>query len=227
MPEFATQIVDLLNGLIWGKILIWMLVGCGLLFTFRLASSSSATSAMRSASSRAAARAMTRVSRRSRRCARHSPRGWAPATVAGVAVAITLGGPGAVFWMWVIALVGMATGFVEAALAQLFKIRDDRGQYRGGPAYYMEKGLGARWMGSLFSVFLILAFGFVFNSVQANTITGAMQGAFGVPAWLCGVGIVLLTAPIIFGGLRSIARFSQLAVPFMAAATCSLRWRSS
>src|SRR5690606_30939582 len=90
--------------------------------------------------------------------------------VAGVAVAITLGGPGAIFWMWVIALLGMATGFVEATLAQLFKTRDDRGQYRGGPAYYMEKGLNARWMGVLFSIFLIIAFGFVFNSVQANTI---------------------------------------------------------
>lgn len=218
MPEFANQVVDLLNGLIWGKILIWMLVGCGLWFTFRLGfiqfrhfghafgvlkgsgkSDASGISPFQALCTSLAARVGT-------------------GNIAGVAVAITLGGPGAVFWMWVIALVGMATGFVEATLAQLFKIRDDRGQYRGGPAYYMEKGLGARWMGSLFSVFLILAFGFVFNSVQANTITGAMQGAFGVPAWLCGIGIVALTAPIIFGGLRSIARFSQLAVPFMAAA---------
>lgn len=117
-----------------------------------------------------------------------------------------------------IALVGMATGFVEATLAQLFKIRDDKGQFRGGPAYYMEKGLGARWMGILFSIFLIIAFGFVFNSVQANTITGAMQGAFGVPTWISGIAVVILTALIIFGGLRSIARFSELAVPFMAVA---------
>jgi AGCS family alanine or glycine:cation symporter len=138
--------------------------------------------------------------------------------IAGVAVAITLGGPGAIFWMWVIALVGMATGFVEATLAQLFKVRDDQGLFRGGPAYYMEKGLNARWMGVLFSVFLIIAFGFVFNSVQANTISGAMQGAFNVPVWASGLGIVLMTALIIFGGLRAIARFSELAVPFMAGA---------
>ena len=216
--EFATQVVDLLNGLIWGKILIWLLVGCGLYFTVRLGliqfrhfghtfsvlkgsrqSDDSGISSFQALCTSLAARVGT-------------------GNVAGVAVAITLGGPGAVFWMWAIALVGMATGFVEATLAQLFKIRDDKGQFRGGPAYYMEKGLGARWMGILFSIFLIIAFGFVFNSVQANTITGAMQGAFGVPTWISGIAVVILTALIIFGGLRSIARFSELAVPFMAVA---------
>ncbi|HCF6142103.1 alanine/glycine:cation symporter family protein [Pseudomonas aeruginosa] len=218
MQEFATQVVDLLNGLIWGKILIWLLVGCGLYFTVRLGliqfrhfghtfsvlkgsrqSDDSGISSFQALCTSLAARVGT-------------------GNVAGVAVAITLGGPGAVFWMWAIALVGMATGFVEATLAQLFKIRDDKGQFRGGPAYYMEKGLGARWMGILFSIFLIIAFGFVFNSVQANTITGAMQGAFGVPTWISGIAVVILTALIIFGGLRSIARFSELAVPFMAVA---------
>lgn len=204
MQEFATQVVDLLNGLIWGKILIWLLVGCGLYFTVRLGliqfrhfghtfsvlkgsrqSDDSGISSFQALCTSLAARVGT-------------------GNVAGVAVAITLGGPGAVFWMWAIALVGMATGFVEATLAQLFKIRDDKGQFRGGPAYYMEKGLGARWMGILFSIFLIIAFGFVFNSVQANTITGAMQGAFGVPTWISGIAVVILTALIIFGGLRSI-----------------------
>src|SRR5690606_31732188 len=150
--------------------------------------------------------------------------------IAGVAVAITMGGPGAIFWMWVIAMVGMATGFAEAALAQLFKIRDDKGQFRGGPAYYMEKGLGQRWAGVLFSIFLIIAFGFAFNSVQSNTITGAMVGAFGldmgtttvagleigIASLVIGLAVVVLTALIIFGGLRSIARFAEIAVPFMA-----------
>ena len=150
--------------------------------------------------------------------------------ITGVALALVLGGPGAVFWMWVIALVGMATGFVEATLAQLFKQRDDKGQFRGGPAYYMEKGLGQRWAGTMFSIFLIIAFGFAFNSVQSNTIASAMVGAFGldlgsltlggnevgVAALVIGVAVTVLTAAIIFGGLRSIARFSELAVPFMA-----------
>jgi AGCS family alanine or glycine:cation symporter len=218
MPEVANLVVDTLNGLIWGKILIWLLVASGLYFTLRLGllqfrhfghtfsvlkgsrqSDESGISSFQALCTSLAARVGT-------------------GNVAGVAVAITLGGAGAIFWMWVIALLGMATGFVEATLAQLFKIRDDKGQFRGGPAYYMEKGLGARWMGVLFSIFLIIAFGFVFNAVQANTITGAMQGAFGVDTWISGLAIVALTALIIFGGLRAIARFSELAVPFMAAA---------
>ena len=218
MQDIATQVVDLLNGLIWGKVLIWLLVACGVYFTLRLGfiqfrhfghafsilkgsrrSDESGISSFQALCTSLAARVGT-------------------GNVAGVAVAITLGGPGAIFWMWVIALLGMATGFVEATLAQLFKTRDDRGQYRGGPAYYMEKGLNARWMGVLFSIFLIIAFGFVFNSVQANTISGALQGGFGMPEWLTGVVLVLVTALIIFGGLRAIARFSELAVPFMAVA---------
>lgn len=218
MQEIANQVVDLLNGLIWGKILIWLLAGVGLYFTLRLGliqfrhfghvfsvlrgsrhSDAAGISSFQALCTSLAARVGT-------------------GNIAGVAVAITLGGPGAIFWMWVIALVGMATGFVEATLAQLFKIRDDNGQFRGGPAYYMERGLGARWMGVLFSIFLIIAFGFVFNSVQANTISGAMQGAFGIDTWITGVAVMLLTGLIIFGGLRSIARFSELAVPFMAVA---------
>lgn len=218
MQEIANQVVDLLNGLIWGRILIWLLAGAGVYFTLRLGliqirhfghvfsvlrgsrhSDAAGISSFQALCTSLAARVGT-------------------GNIAGVAVAITLGGPGAIFWMWVIALVGMATGFVEATLAQLFKIRDDNGQFRGGPAYYMERGLGARWMGVLFSIFLIIAFGFVFNSVQANTISGAMQGAFAIDTWITGVAVVLLTGLIIFGGLRSIARFSELAVPFMAVA---------
>ncbi|CAE6934180.1 putative transporter YaaJ [Pseudomonas marincola] len=232
MQEVATQVVDLLNGLIWGKVLIWLLVGSGLYFTVRLGavqfrhfghiftvlrgsrnSDSSGISSFQALCTSLAARVGT-------------------GNIAGVAVAITLGGPGAIFWMWMIALVGMATGFVEATLAQLFKSRDEQGQFRGGPAYYMERGLNARWMGILFSIFLIIAFGFVFNSVQANTISGAMIGAFNidwgkfalmgsvipVASAVIGLGLVVLTALIIFGGLRSIARFSELAVPVMAAA---------
>ncbi|MGV8844217.1 MAG: alanine/glycine:cation symporter family protein [Pseudomonas sp.] len=217
MQAMATQVVDVLNGLVWGKVLIWLLVGSGLYFTLRLGllqfrnfghafsvlkgsrqSDESGISSFQALCTSLAARVGT-------------------GNIAGVAVAITLGGPGAIFWMWVIALIGMATGFVEATLAQLFKIRDEKGQFRGGPAYYMERGLGARWMGVLFSLLLILAFGFVFSSVQANTISGAMLGAFDVPLWLSGIVLVGITGLIIFGGLRAIARFSELVVPIMAA----------
>lgn len=141
--------------------------------------------------------------------------------IAGVSIAITLGGPGAVFWMWVIALVGMSTAMIEATLAQVYKRRDpeeSRNTFRGGPAYYMERGLNARWMGVLFSVFLIIAFPFVFNALQANTVTDALNNSFGVNRVLVGSLIAGLTAVIIFGGVKRITKFAELVVPFMALA---------
>jgi AGCS family alanine or glycine:cation symporter len=138
--------------------------------------------------------------------------------MAGVAVALTAGGPGAIFWMWLIAMLGMATSFAESTLAQLYKTKDDEGNYRGGPAYYMEKGLGMRWMGVLFSVFLIIAFGLVFNAVQANSIASAMQNAFGWQPLYVGIGIVIISAIVIFGGFRTIARTAEIIVPVMALA---------
>lgn len=135
--------------------------------------------------------------------------------LAGVATAIVVGGPGAVFWMWVIALVGAASAFVESTLAQLYK-RRGRDSYVGGPAYYMEYGLGKRWMGVLFAVLISVTFGFAFNSVQSNTICAAWEGAFGLdPHWI-GVGLTALTLLIIFGGIHRIARVSGVIVPVMA-----------
>jgi AGCS family alanine or glycine:cation symporter len=136
--------------------------------------------------------------------------------LAGVAVALYLGGAGAIFWMWMVALVGMATGYAESTLAQLYKVRDGKGQYRGGPAVYITKGLNAPWAGSIFAVCLILSFGLVFNAVQANSIADAMEGAFGVPKLWVGMAIALLAGVVIFGGLRSIVRFAELVVPLMA-----------
>ena len=136
--------------------------------------------------------------------------------MAGVAVALTAGGPGAIFWMWLIAMLGMATSFAESTLAQLYKTKDDDGNYRGGPAYYMEKGLGMRWMGILFSIFLIIAFGLVFNAVQANSIAGAMNTAFGWDKTIVGVVVVLLSAVVIFGGIKRIAKVAEMIVPAMA-----------
>ena len=99
--------------------------------------------------------------------------------LAGVAIAISIGGPGAVFWMWIIALLGAASSFIESTLAQVYKVKDKHG-FRGGPAYYMEKGLRKRWMGIVFAVLITLGFGLIFNSVQANTISIAFEAAFGV-----------------------------------------------
>ena len=136
--------------------------------------------------------------------------------LAGVAVALTMGGPGAIFWMWVVAFLGMATTFAECTLAQAYKVRDADGNFRGGPAYYMQRGLGQRWMGMLFSLFLLLPFGLFFNSVQANTIASAFQESFAFSTRAMGLALVVATALVIFGGLRRIARFAEYVVPIMA-----------
>lgn len=209
-------LISFINDLLWGSVLIYFLLGAGLFFTLRLGflqirhfghmfsilrrsrrSDDSGISSFQALCTSLAARVGT-------------------GNLAGVAVALTLGGPGAIFWMWVVAFIGMATAFVESTLAQLYKTKDDQGNYRGGPAYYMEKGLGMRRMGVLFSIFLIIAFGLVFNAVQSNSIAQAMHVAFGVPQLGVGIGLVVLTAVIIFGGVRTIARVAELIVPVMA-----------
>ncbi|MFP2770796.1 alanine/glycine:cation symporter family protein [Oceanisphaera sp. KMM 10153] len=211
-------IIGFINDLLWGTILIYLLLGAGVFFTLRLGfiqfrhfghmfsvlrhsrkSDAAGISSFQALCTSLAARVGT-------------------GNLAGVAVALYLGGPGAIFWMWLIALIGMSTAFAESALAQLYKIKDEDGNYRGGPAYYMEKGLGMRWMGVLFAIFLIIAFGLVFNAVQANSISAAMNVAFGIPNWATGVSLALMAGVIIFGGLRSIARFAELVVPVMALA---------
>lgn len=208
--------ITFLNDLLWGSVLIYLLIGVGIYFTYRLSfiqfrhfghmfkvmknsrkSDSAGISSFQALCTSLAARVGT-------------------GNMAGVAVALTLGGPGAIFWMWLIAMLGMATAFAESALAQLYKTRDDDGNYRGGPAYYMEKGLGMRWMGVMFSVFLIIAFGLVFNSVQANSISQAAHVAFGWSPIYVGIGLVIMTGVIIFGGLRTIARTAEILVPAMA-----------
>jgi alanine or glycine:cation symporter, AGCS family len=136
--------------------------------------------------------------------------------LAGVATAIAGGGPGAVFWMWLIALLGGATSFIESTLAQIYKVKDGKDGFRGGPAYYMEKGLNARWMGILFAVIITFCFGLVFNSVQSNTISLAMESAYSFDRLTTGIILAVLTAVIIFGGIKRIAHVTQILVPVMA-----------
>ena len=213
-----TDLINLMNDLLWGSILVYLLVGVGIYFTVRLGfiqfrhfghmfsvlrnsrkADSAGISSFQALCTSLAARVGT-------------------GNMAGVAVALTAGGPGAIFWMWLIAMLGMATSFAESTLAQLYKTRDNDGNYRGGPAYYMEKGLGMRWMGVLFSIFLIIAFGLVFNAVQANAIASAMNTAFDFERSYVGVGIVIISAFVIFGGIRKIARTAEIIVPIMALA---------
>ena len=137
--------------------------------------------------------------------------------IAGVAIAITTGGPGAVFWMWLIAVIGSASAFIESTLAQVYKVKAGA-HFRGGPAYYMQTALNARKLALSFSVIITLTFAFVFNSVQANTIAASLQSTFGcAPLWT-GIAVSVLTAVIIFGGLRRVAKFSSVIVPAFALA---------
>ncbi|WP_342574853.1 alanine/glycine:cation symporter family protein [Solibacillus sp. FSL K6-1781] len=137
--------------------------------------------------------------------------------IAGVATAIALGGPGAVFWMWMIALIGAASALIESTLAQVYKVKDkSTGLFRGGPAYYMEKGLNKRWMGILFAVVITITYGFIFNSVQANTISIAFEESFGANRFVVGLVLAALTGIIVFGGLKRIVSFTQIVVPVMA-----------
>ncbi|MEE0880432.1 MAG: amino acid carrier protein, partial [Turicibacter sp.] len=138
--------------------------------------------------------------------------------IAGVALAIAVGGPGSVFWMWIIALIGGASSFIESTLAQIYKVKDPSGAYRGGPAYYIEKGLNKRWLGLVFSILITITFGFVFNAVQANTITEAFQTAFGMDKLIVGIALAIFTATIIFGGIQRIAKVSEIIVPILAVA---------
>lgn len=135
--------------------------------------------------------------------------------LAGVASAIFVGGPGAVFWMWIMALLGAGTAFMESTLALLFK-RKGKDSFYGGPAYYMQYGLGRKWMGTLFAVFIIYGFGLANQIVQSNTLCSAMGEAFGIAPPYSAWALTALTLVIIFGGIHRIARFSAMVVPFMA-----------
>ncbi len=136
--------------------------------------------------------------------------------IAGVAVALTLGGPGAIFWMWIVGLVGMATSYFECTLAQVFKNAEPDGTYRGGPAYYMERALGQRWMAAVFSVLLLVTFGFAFCALQSYTVATSFSDAFAIPPYATGIGLVVILGLIIFGGIKRIADVAEIVVPVMA-----------
>lgn len=137
--------------------------------------------------------------------------------IAGVATAIALGGPGAIFWMWIIAFVGSASAFVEATLGQLYKENKD-GEYRGGPAYYIENGLKIKWFAAVFAVVTIISTSFFLPGVQANSIAAGVKNAFDLDVYYTGAGVIIFLALIVFGGVKRIGKFSEVVVPFMAIA---------
>lgn len=137
--------------------------------------------------------------------------------IAGVAMAIAMGGPGAIFWMWVIAFLGGASAFVESTLGQVYK-EVNEGQYRGGPAYYIEKGLGVKWYAMLFAFATIISMTLLMPGVQSNSIALSVQNAFGVPVEYTGMVITFFLGLIIIGGVKRISKVAEVVVPFMAAA---------
>lgn len=138
------------------------------------------------------------------------------ANIAGVATAIVVGGPGAVFWMWIVALLGAGTAFFEATLAQVYKVRDKESGFRGGPAYYMTKGLNQKGIGYVFAVLMTITFGIVFVMLQSNTIANAYDEAFGINTTVSGIVVAIVVALVIFGGAKSIANVATAIVPVMA-----------
>ncbi|AJY76968.1 alanine/glycine:cation symporter family protein [Paenibacillus beijingensis] len=215
MQELLSNVVLQINDFLWSYLIIILLVGIGLFFTFK-----SRFLQIRML------REMFRVLKEGRTsggngispfqafCISMAAR-VGTGNITGVAIAISLGGPGAVFWMWIIAIISSASGFVESTLAQIYKIKD-KGGFRGGPAYYMEQGLKKRWLGALFAVLITLSFGLVFNAVQSNTITVAFENSFGTDRLTAGIAITILLAGIIFGGVKRIAKMSEYIVIVLA-----------
>ena len=212
------EVITSINDFLWTYILLVALLGCGVWFTWRT----------RFVQFRMVVE-MIRLLGDSAKKFDHSKRHISSfqaftvslasrvgtGNLAGVATAIAFGGPGAVFWMWVIALFGAATAFVESTLAQLYK-RPHTDSFIGGPAYYISKGMHNRWMAALFAVLITITFALSNNSVQSNTICSAMETAFGMNPTTVGVVLSIITLFVVFGGIQRVAKVSSIVVPIMA-----------
>ena len=208
--------VNYLNGIIWSSALIYLCLGTGLYFSLRTRflqvrhfghmlkimregkSSEAGVSSFQALTMSLSGRVGT-------------------GNIAGVATAIAIGGPGAVFWMWTVAFLGASTAYIEATLAQIYKELDDNGSYRGGPAYYIEKAMGQKWYAWTFAVATIIAMGFCLPGIQANSIVAAMSNAWEIPALVTASVLAVGLALIVIGGVKRIANFAQVVVPVMAA----------
>ncbi|GAB7530335.1 alanine/glycine:cation symporter family protein [Pseudomonas sp. 3A(2025)] len=213
MLEFMNHVLEVTNDFLSGKVLIVLIVGLGGYFTVRsrfvqfrhfLHMFAVFRDSLRSSSGQLSSFQALMLSLAGRVGA---------GNIAGVGLAVTLGGPGAVFWMWVTALVGMSSSFIECSLAQLYKRKDSEGQYRGGPSYYIQHGLGKRWLGKIMAVLLLVTFGFAFNGLQSHAVTDSLNGAFGIDHTVTGICLAILLGLGFIGGIKRIAAISDLLVP--------------
>ncbi|QII47476.1 alanine:cation symporter family protein [Bacillus paralicheniformis] len=214
MQQFLQEVIVVTNDFLWSKLLMIMLLASGLFFTFKSKFFQVRLLKDMFRVLKEGAPDKNGISPFQAFCISMAAR-VGTGNITGIAIAIALGGPGAIFWMWVIAIIGSASSLVESTLAQIYKIKDKDG-FRGGPAYYMEKGLKKRWMGALFAVLITLSFGIVFNAVQSNTITVAFENSFGTDRLTLGIIITIAFGIITFGGIKRIAKLSEYIVVFLA-----------
>ncbi|MCI6283676.1 sodium:alanine symporter family protein [Selenomonas sp.] len=217
--EILSSIVDAVNNVLWSYVLIIVLVGCGIWFTLstRFVQVRLLPEMLRVLTEGIGSKGSGKeaISSFQAFCVSTASR-VGVGNIAGVAIAIVTGGPGAVFWMWAIAFLGCATGFVESTLAQIYKLPRGEGKFHGGPAYYIQNALHQPGVAKLFAVLISVTFGLIYVSVQANTIALSAQTAFEIPPFATAVFLCVLTALVIFGGMKRIARFTEVLVPVMA-----------
>ncbi|MEI3597955.1 MULTISPECIES: alanine/glycine:cation symporter family protein [unclassified Oceanobacillus] len=211
--------LDKVSGFVWGPPLLILIVGTGLYLTFRLGfvQITALPTALINAFSR---RKQDKLSEGDITHYQALTTAMAATVgtgnIVGVATAVIAGGPGAVFWMWVMAIFGMATKYAEAVLAVKYRVKDAKGEMAGGPMYYLERGLNAKWLAILFAIFgSIAAFG-IGNMVQANSVSAAASNTFNIPTWVTGIVLFIITAIVILGGIKSIGRVTAYLVPVMA-----------
>ncbi len=216
MDFLQGQLIDPLSNVLNTHVLIWLLISVGVYFTLR-------TRCIQ-------VRYFRRMFRQLRR-SHHQDGGISSfqafcvglasrvgtGNIAGVAIALTVGGPGAIFWMWVVAAVGMATAMIEATLGQIFKVRANDGAFRGGPAFYIQRGLNSRLGGICFALLLTVTFSTAFNMVETNAVSGVLKSSHGIDIRWTTLGLAVLAAPVLFGGVRRVAAFAGMVLPAVAA----------
>jgi alanine or glycine:cation symporter, AGCS family len=210
-----SQLVDPLSNVLNTHLLIYLLIGVGVYFTLRT----------RFIQIRYFGRMVRQLGRSHRQdggissfqafCVGLASR-VGTGNIAGVAIALTVGGPGAIFWMWVVAAVGMATALIEATLAQIFKVHSNDGAFRGGPAFYIQRGLRSRAGSVVFAMLLVVTFSTAFNMVETNAISGVLKSSHGVDIGWTAMGLAVLAAPLLFGGVRRVAAFAGMVLPVVA-----------